>query len=630
MKRQYLVIPTVLFTLLAACSEESPAPAATATSTAPLEAVSTPSERQAWFGDLHVHSSWSLDGYIFGNSNDPRAAYRFARGAAVPIADGATTQQLLRPLDFAAVTDHAETMGYYQLCMVDTQGAAYANDACAMTRARDLRQYFSGFRNLAANPPRHLAGVCDSNEDCREAARGPWQELQAIAEEFNAPGEFTTFKAYEYTGNLPKGGMLHRNVIFANATVPDEAMSAFDLASARELWRWLDESCTGDCDVVTIPHNSNLSWGRTFADKNVDGSDWTERDQQLRARFDRLAEIYQAKGNSECEVGIGTNDEFCNFELLLRPCESEEDLACMRQTSFVRNGLKMGLQLERELGLNPYQYGIVASTDTHNGTPGDTREVGYQGHQAGESTLEKRLTGGHRAKEGRGAVNYNPGGLAGAWAEENTRASLFSAFKRRETFGTSGNRIRIRLFAGSHYPGDMLGRSDVFELAYREGVPMGAELSVAADDTAPALLVWAAQDPDATALQRLQVIKGWVDAAGESHEQTYDVACSEGRTPDPETHRCPDNGASVDTSDCSTTGDAGAAQLASLWRDPDFDPTRRAFYYARALENPSCRWSTWDLIASEGKIKPSSAVPKVIQERAWSSPVWIQPRETAQ
>jgi hypothetical protein len=256
--------------------------------------------------------------------------------------------------------------------------------------------------------------------------------------------------------------------------------------------------------------------------------------------------------------------------------------------------------------------------------------VGYQGHQAGESTLEKRLTGGHRAKEGRGAVNYNPGGLAGAWAEENTRASLFSAFKRRETFGTSGNRIRIRLFAGSHYPEDMLGRSDVFELAYREGVPMGAELSVAADDTAPALLVWAAQDPDATALQRLQVIKGWVDAAGESHEQTYDVACSEGRTPDPETHRCPDNGASVDTSDCSTTGDAGAAQLASLWRDPDFDPTRRAFYYARALENPSCRWSTWDLIASEGNVEPSSAVPKVIQERAWSSPVWIQPRETAQ
>lgn len=623
-----LLVPLAI--LISGAKQLAPIPensSTTGTDTAALAiAGPVPANRQAWFGDLHVHSSWSLDGYIFGNDNDPRAAYRFARGAALPIAAGATTQQLRRPLDFAAVTDHAETMGYYQLCMVDKLSAAYASKECAMTRARDLRLFFTGFRNLAANPPQHLAEVCDGNQACRDAAIGPWKALQAIAEEFNAPGEFTTFKAYEYTGNLPKGGMLHRNVIFANATVPAEAMSAFDLASARELWQWLDESCTGDCEVITIPHNSNLSWGLTFADKNVDGSDWTANDQRLRARFDRLAEIYQAKGNSECQLGIGTNDEFCNFEQLLRPCESEGEIACMRQTSFVRNGLKMGLQLEEKLGLNPYQYGIIASTDTHNGTPGDTREVGYQGHQAGEATVEQRLTGGHRAKEGRGAVNYNPGGLAGAWAEQNTRGSLFAAFKRRETFGTSGNRIRIRLFAAENYPDDILARSDVIELAYREGVPMGSNLPVAKDASAPVLLVLASQDPDANALQRLQVIKGWLDAAGESHELTYDIACSDGLAPNPKNRRCPDNGASVDIADCSVTGAAGASQLAAVWHDPDFDPSQRAFYYARVLENPSCRWSTYDLIASEGKIQPSSDVPKVIQERAWSSPVWLQPQ----
>jgi hypothetical protein len=584
-----------------------------------------PAQRQALFGDLHVHSSWSLDGYIFGNNNDPRAAYRFAQGEAVPIANGASSQQLKVPLDFAAVTDHAETLGYYQRCMVDEQSEIYDAEACTMVRDRDLRMYFTGFRNLSKNPPQHLDEICATAQVCRLSARGPWQQLQTIANEFYRPGEFTTFKAYEYTGNLPRGGMLHRNVIFANDSVPSEAMSAFDLGSARELWQWLERDCTGDCDVITIPHNSNLAWGRTFSLTNVDGSDWTLADQQRRERYDRLAEIFQAKGNSECQFGIGTNDEFCDFELLLKPCEAEDEIVCMRNTSFVRNGLKMGLQLQQQLGFNPYSYGIIASTDTHNGTPGDTREVGYQGHQAGEASVEKRLTGGHRAKEGRGAINYNPGGLAGAWADSNTREGLFAAFKRRETFGTSGNRISIRLFAGWNYADDLASRADAIDMAYRKGVPMGETLQVPAGQAAPRLLVWAAQDPNALPLERLQIIKGWTDGAGVSQEYTYDVACSDGLAVDPQTHRCPDNGAGVDLADCSTTGNTGSAQLATVWRDPDFDPSQRAFYYARVLENPSCRWSSYDLLASGGKIQPITEVPKVIQERAWSSPVWLQP-----
>ena len=336
-------------------------------------------------------------------------------------------------------------------------------------------------------------------------------------------------------------------------------------------------------------------------------------------------EIFQAKGNSECRTDFGTNDEFCDYELLQKPCAEGETVGCMQPTSFVRNGLKMGLQLDKQLGFNPYQYGIIASTDTHNGTPGDTRETGYEGHQAGEATIKHRLTGGHRVKEGRGAINYNPGGLVGAWAEENTRASLFAAFKRRETFGTSGNRTRIRLFAGWDYPADAAQRPDAVSIAYAGGVPMGETLVVASDASAPDLLLWAAQDPDASPLQRLQVIKGWVDDSGQTRERTYDVACSDGLAVDPETHRCPGNGATVDPSDCSVTGDAGDPQLAALWRDPDFDPAQRAFYYARVLENPACRWSTFDILAAGDSITPANPVPRVIQERAWSSPVWLQP-----
>jgi|GEM_PF-8884 len=593
----------------------------------------TPEQRQALFGDLHLHSSWSMDGYIFGNTNDPRDAYRFALGEEVPIAGGVGHHKLKVPLDFAAVTDHAETFGYAERCLFNAESENYGSEACRLLREKDLGIYFKGFKKLAMNPPQHLEDICGDNQTCRESAKGPWQEMQRIAEEFYQPGKFTTFNAYEFTGNLADGGMLHRNVIFANHSVPQEALSAFDLHTSRELWEWLEASCTGDCDVITIPHNSNLAWGKTFSLQNVDGSDWTEADYRRREKLDRLVEIYQAKGNSECHTGVGTSDEFCNFEVLLKPCKEwqkdGEETACVRYNSFVRNGLKTGLQLEEKLGFNPYKYGIIASTDSHNGNPGGTQEDEYPGHHASiESTIEKRLRGGHKAKEGRGAVNYNPGGLAGVWAEENTREAIFAALKRKETFGTSGNRIRLRMFAGWDYADDLHTQANRVNLAYAGGVPMGGDLAgnpTTLGNTAPKLMVLASRDPHGAPLQRLQIIKGWRDAWGETHETTYDIACSDGLSPDPETHRCASNGATVDLSDCSVSTDKGAAELTMVWRDPDFDPDQRVFYYARALENPSCRWSTHDQIASGGQITPITPVPETIQERAWGSPVWYTP-----
>jgi hypothetical protein len=582
--------------------------------------------RQALFGDLHLHTSWSFDSYIFGSDNDPRDAYDFAQGKTVTIAGDQNLKHKLKvPLDFAAITDHAESFGYTDRCLINEQSPYFTSKGCERFRSRDLSFYFEGFKSVAENPPRHIDSICDDNKSCRESAKTLWQQTQDIANEYNQPGKFTTFKAYEYSGNLTRGGMLHRNVIFAGDKVPSEAMSAFDLYTARELWQWLEESCTDDCDVITIPHNSNISWGHTFALQNSDGSKWTPEDYRRREKLDRLAEIHQAKGNSECYQGIGTADEFCNFELFLKECEEGQTTRCMNENSFVRNALKTGLKLDSELGFNPYSYGIIGSTDSHNGNPGGTQEDEYPGHHAGvESTIKKRLTGGHRVKEGRGSVTYNPGGLAGVWAEENTRESIFAALKRKETFGTSGNRIRVRMFAGWDFASDLHQSNDWDTTSYKTGVPMGSVLTLTNDQQVPSLLVWAGRDANGAPLERLQIIKGWIDENGDTQELTYDVACSDGLSPDTSAHRCPSNNAPIDTNTCVIDESTGDAQLSAVWKDPDFHPQQKAFYYARVLENPTCRWSTYDMNASNRNIQPANPVPETVQERAWGSPIWVK------
>ncbi len=425
--------------------------------------------------------------------------------------------------------------------------------------------------------------------------------------------------------------MMHRNVIFRSDTVPDSVFSAFE-GTHEELHAWLEKECTGECRVLTIPHNPNFYWGRLYWGKNSDGTPFTQEIVERRERMDRLVEIMQIKGNSECQVGVMTNDEDCNFELVFENCPEGERVGCSGEYAMVRNGLKFGLREQEQWGINPFKQGIIGSTDNHNGTPSDTAEDDFKGHYANnDGTPEVRL--GLKANPTAEAMGmsgeddptklYNPGAIAGVWATENTREGIWDALYRRETFGTSGTRTRLRMFVGYNYDQAMLGKADWASAAAASGVPQGGDLPAGKDKQAPQVAVWAARDPNSAPLARLQVIKGWKTAAGDLREQTYDVACSDNGKPDPKTNRCPDNGATVNLDTCEISADKGAAELAAVWTDPDFDPKESAFYYTRVLENPVCRWSVYD--ARAAKVDHPEELPATIRERAWSSPVWYTP-----
>ena len=601
-------------------------------------------QRFPYFGDLHVHSSWSLDSYVNFNRVGPRDAYRFALGEEVVLSGGRRVR-IDRPLDFAAVTDHAEYLGELPLC-TDETSAAYALEIC-----RDIRneagekslvdKVFTDLiiRDVVSPDPQREPELCGAdNARCLARAQSTWRELQDIAHEFNRPGVFTTFVGYEWTGN-PHGNNLHRNVIYGNDRVPALPIGYFEANTPEKLWAQLHETCAAPCEVLAIPHNSNQSNGRQFPALREDGSPLSPERAKLRARTEPLVELIQAKGESECHTGVGTEDELCLYEKLERRpvCSADPDAAscaracagdgspegCIAPNNYVRNALKLGLELKREAGVNPYKLGFIGSTDTHNGTPGGTDESDYQGHHGFEDGTPARRALRPEIKEFSASREKGSGGLAGVWAEQNTRAALFAALQRRETFATSGTRITVRFFAGWHFPEVIDTNTDLAALGYGKGVTMGSDLPAPGTDTAPRFILWAMKDPEGVNLQRMQVIKGWLDRDG-SREQVYDAACSDGLTPDPVTHRCPDNGAGVDLNDCSVSAGKGAAQLKALWQDPDFNSEQPAFYYVRVLENPSCRWSTWEALR-EGT-KPFDDVDLTIQERAWSSPIWYNPR----
>ena len=623
-------------------------------------------QRFPYFGDLHVHSAWSLDSYVNFNRVGPREAYRFALGEEVVLSGGRRVR-IDRPLDFAALTEHAEYLGELPLC-TDTSSTAYALELC-----RDIRNEAGQkplidkiyreliIRDVLSPDPQREPELCGAdNARCLARAKSTWRELQDLAHEFNRPGIFTTFVGYEWTGNT-HGNNLHRNVIYGNDHVPVLPISYFEANTPEKLWTQLQETCVSPCEVLAIPHNSNQSNGRQFPAVNGDGRPLSAGWAQLRIKTEPLVELIQAKGESECHMGVGTEDEACLFEKLerrqlcgegdadencVRVCAgSNPAQGCLAPNNYVRNALKLGLVLERQLDVNPYKLGFIGSTDTHNGTPGATDEANYQGHHGFEDGTPARRALTPAIKEFSASRVKGSGGLTGVWAEQNTRAAIFTALQRRETFATSGTRITLRFFAGWNYPDTIVDSTDLAALGYAGGVPMGGDLpaqselrntdknaesaSVVGDlspsdnDTAPGFIIWAMKDPQGVNLQRVQVIKGWLEQDG-SKERVYDVACSDGLTPGPHTHRCPDNGASVELADCSVSADKGAAELKAFWRDPDFNREQPAFYYARVLENPSCRWSTWEALREN--TQPFNDVDMTIQERAWSSPIWYNPR----
>ncbi len=453
-----------------------------------------------------------------------------------------------------------------------------------------------------------------------------WQEVQQIAKEFNEPGKFTTFVSYEWTAS-PERANLHRNVIFRNQQVPDNSVGYVEANTVEELWRLLEETCTGDCEFLAIPHNPNASMGLMFRPANSDGTPLNAEQSARRARIEPLVEIMQTKVETECHPALG-NDELCGFEKLdppnVVPCVADDDPEdCVWARNYVRNALKEGLLVEEDIGVNPFKLGFVGGIDTHNSIPGSTEENTYKGHHGlYDNTPANRIDGTILTLPN---IDNNPGALTGVWAEENTRDAIFEALRRRETFATSGTRIRVRLFGGFDFDvNPKQGCQRLIKEGEEEGVPMGSDLPPNGDEEAPQFLVCALKDPQSAKLQRIQIIKGWVEN-GEGREQVFDVACSDGLEPDSGTKRCPDNGATVDLEDCNVSrGGAGDSQLSAVWTDPDFDPLQRAFYYARVLENPTCRWSQFDALALDQELEAGFGL-RTVQERAWTSPIWFTP-----
>ncbi|MEE2893359.1 MAG: DUF3604 domain-containing protein [Pseudomonadota bacterium] len=570
--------------------------------------------RNVYFGDLHVHTSLSFDAYLFGNRFGPDEAYRFASGNPLSYGTGETAV-LSRPLDFVALTDHAESFSLDALC--GGPSIAPAAEAVCTSFEVPSRAMFMQLRSQGERRPMKRAGtLCPESADCLALEDSTWRRIRDAADRFDDPGTFTTFIAYEYSPPLPERGKLHRNVIFRGSDVPEHATSAFDAQTALDLWRALERDCTEPCEALTIMHNMNKTWGLAFGDVTIDGDPYTEEDWALRGRSEPLVEVFQIKGASECAVGAGASDEACGFEQIVPLCDAGEDIGCATQASYARGGLKRGLELEADFGFNPLRFGMSASTDTHSSVPGDTEEWDFRGSVANLSgPAQRRL-----ASPPAGAtspISNNPGGLTALWSETNTRDALFDAMQRRESYGTSGTRIRLRFFAGPDIPADVDRASDPIALADARGVPMGAEL--AAGGAPPVFFISAAQDPFSAPLARVQMVKGWLEG-GATHERVVDIACSDGLAPDA-AGRCPDNGAMVDLTNCAFSSDRGASELQAVWQDPEFDPSTPAFYYVRVLENPTCRWSTWDALRV-GEA-PRDDVPALVRERAWSSPIWV-------
>lgn len=588
--------------------------------------------RRAFFGDLHVHTTLSLDAATQGTRLRPRDAYRFARGARVGIqphdVDGNPLRQLqlARPLDFAGVTDHAELFGELRTCR--TPGLpGYDSPICMVYRRWPRLAFFMmNSRNAEGADATRFSFCGDENEHCLDAAATPWKETIDAAEEANDPCSFTSFVAYEWTG-APLSLNLHRNVIFRNATVPSLPVSSLDATVVSQLWRDLEEKCTRGlegCEVLAIPHNSNLSGGTMFGDEEETGRPFTAEYVRLRNRSEPLVELVQHKGDSECQLGPGTNDELCTFERL--PYDNFGQKfggvdAEPSRSSFVREALKQGLQLEERFGTNPYELGIIGSTDTHLGTPGYVDETAHPGHGGAGTPATKG--GPARLPDD---IEFNPGGLAVLWAEENSRDALFDAMKRRETYSTSGPRMTLRFFGGWEYPTRLCDAPDMVAQGYAGGVPMGGRLANPSSE-APQFVVAAWSDPgipgaQPVPLERIQIIKGWAKD-GATHERVFDLALDE--SPD-----------EVDPATC-TPPTEGPRSLCAVWADPEFDPSERAFYYARAVEAPTCRWHTFLCNAAGVTCDDPATVtdalapccderyPATIQERAVSSPIWYSP-----
>ena len=579
--------------LLSACQSPETPEQKSAPEPSPTTAVKVEANplKEAYFGDLHIHTKNSFDAFIFGTRATPDDAYRFAKGATIKNGAGADISLSGPPLDFLAVTDHGEYLGIVPAMRDSKSPISKTKTAKSIfgVTATNRRENFIKIGTTIVNG--------EEIEDIYDHAHmnNVWAETVAAAERHNKPGEFTTFAGYEFTAMTQVTDLaaanLHRNVIFKDEA-PKQLFTTLDSTNPEDLWAWMNKQRAEGREVLAIPHNSNASNGQMFADVSYDGSPLPEGYGINRLRNEPLVEITQLKGTSEVHPSLSPNDEWADFEQYEYLIGST-DKSTPAKGSFVRPALGRGLGLKNNL-----------DPDNRQSTP-----PGKVKTWPAKATNKVDLIS---------TPQYGASGLAGVWAEANTREDLFNAMQAKETFATSGPRIRVRMFAGNNYSPLLLAKPDLVKEAYAGGVPMGGKIK--ASENAPDFIAWAMMDSAGTPLQRLQIIK-----VTQKGERVFDVACANGKPVDPNTFRCSDNGARVDLSSCATNDSTGAAELKAIWQDPTYKQGESAAYYIRALENPKCRWSTWDAVRNG--TPPNPDMKATLQDRAWGSPIWVTPSE---
>ncbi|MEH6610670.1 MAG: DUF3604 domain-containing protein [Halioglobus sp.] len=582
----------------------------------PLSGRTETPEKNVYYGETHVHTALSLDAFLGGTRQTPADAYRHAKGESVVV--NGQPHRIRRPLDFAAVTDHAEYLGEMYAAL--TPGAPghdhpQIQQLINLTDLEERRRWFLKYviSNSRGERPKH------SDFYPGEAAvSSGWKQTVKAATDHYVPGEFTTFAAFEWS-SAPKGANLHRNILFRGAPLAVLPVSSFDIPREEELWDWLEGLESSGIRSLALPHNSNASKGLMFPEQDSTGKPLDRAYAEKRDHFERAIEMMQIKGNSEVHANFWAADEFADFENA--PSMAKFSGRVPERRNFVRHGVVKGLALQQSLGVNPFKLGFIGGTDSHNGLMGDTDEDNFVGgHGAEDGASERRRTsvvGGWLNSR-----DQTPGSLTGAWAESNTREAIWDSIYNRETFATSGSRMAVRLFAGWGYSEDLPNRADAVARAYAGGVPMGGELSASKSGKSPHFFVMGSKDALGANLDRIQIVKGWVGRNGETTDKAFDVVWAGDRQPGPD-GKLPALGNTVDLETATYRNSIGESQLTTLWVDPEFDPDVPSLYYARVLEIPTPRWTTYDAVRSGQPLLKD--VASTIQERAWSSPIWYTP-----
>jgi Protein of unknown function (DUF3604) len=583
-------------------------------------------ERNVYYGEQHLHTSWSFDAYAFGDTlTGPDTFYRYALGQSV-MHPGGYKVKISEPLDWAADTEHSEYMGMIQEANDPNSPLIKKAPFLAKTlKIGSQKDPMLAFKVLSASIAKGhpIAEMLDP-----DVIAPVWKKIVDIAEEYYQPGKLTTFCAYEWT-STPNSSNLHRNIFFKDcAKVPRVPFSAITSTDPVELWKWMDGQRKAGNELLAISHNSNLSNGHMFPTEVDDKGRPIDRAYaEARLRNEPLAEMKQVKGQSETTPLLSPNDEFAGYEVFVWQLLGGKGTP-NNYGSYIRQAYKDGLAMQDARGYNPYKFGVVSGSDSHVSVVPYRQNNFFGVHGTVDDTPEKRISGA--SVLGLNSLWVSPAGLSAVWAEENTRDAIFAAMKRKETYSTSGVRIPVRFFGGWEFDPVALKQKDWVKNCYAKGVPMGGDL-LPAKAKAPTFVVWATKDPTSANLDRIQIIKGW-SKNGQSFERIYDVAWSGKREPDPATGKLPAVGNTVNLTSATYTNTIGAVELKTVWADPEFDPGLDAFYYARVLEIPTPRWSTIQAVQL-GRVPPDIPGPGIytatVQERAWTSPIWYTPSAEA-